>query len=63
MNDIRRKDVDTYVRNLISEKFKSRRGATKGQHKDKVQKLQSCSRPKSENPAANPKDNSIGDSF
>lgn len=61
MNDLGQKDVDTYVRNLILEKFKSRQGDANGPHKDKEQKVCICSTSKSENPGTYQKHNRIDD--
>ena len=47
MNDIGQKDVETYVRNLIIEKFKSHQGVEKSEHEGKIQKVRNCSKPKS----------------
>ena len=52
MNDIGQKDVETYIRNLISDKFKSRQGAAKDWRQNKSQETRNCSKPKSENLAA-----------
>jgi hypothetical protein len=57
MNDIGQKDVETYVRNLIFEKFKSRQGVEKGGHQGKIQKVRKCSKSKSGDPAAQQKHN------
>ena len=57
MNDIGQKDVETYVRNLIFEKFKSRQGVEKGGHQGKMQKASKCSKPKSDSPEAQQKHN------
>jgi hypothetical protein len=53
MNDIMQKDVETYVRNLIFEKFHSGQGGKKCPHQDKEQKMRIRLKSKAENPAKN----------
>jgi hypothetical protein len=61
MNYIRQKDVETYVRNLIFEKFQSGQSGKKCQHQDKELKTRISSKSKAENPTKNTQGNRIVD--
>jgi hypothetical protein len=60
MSDIRQKNVETYVRDLIFKRFELRQGDAKDRYRNRSKS--NNSKPKSENPATNPSDNGIGDS-
>jgi hypothetical protein len=59
MNDIGHRDVETYVRKLIFEEFKSCLDAATGRYQVKRHKVRKSSKPTPENPTANIKYNRI----